>query len=272
MGFRKKSLGQHFLFDRKILGRIAAAVPADKGETILEIGPGQGTLTRELAARDFRLVAIEKDRDLVPRLRSEFPEITVIEGDALEVDWHAAVGTDHFSIVGNIPYNITSPLIDKALTPPRPRVIVFLVQKEVAERVAARPGGAEYGALTVGVQAVARVERLFTVSAGAFSPPPNVDSAVLRMTPLETSLIADEQVPDFRKLVVGLFSFRRKQIGRAVRELTDAGKDQVSRWLALAGIAESRRPQELSPGDFAKLHAIIRLDGASFPPVHERDG
>ena len=260
-GVTKKSLGQHFLFDPRILARIVDALEPRADETVLEIGPGRGTLTEVLLPRVGRLVAIEKDRELVPRLREDFSSLNLLEADALEVDWHQAAGGKRFAIIGNIPYNITSPLIDKALSPPRPRVVVFLVQAEVADRVAAVPGGREYGALSVGVQAVARVERLFKVPAGAFSPPPRVDSALLRLTPLEQPLVADAEVAGFRRMVVGLFGFRRKQLVRGLRELTGYPAESVSHWLRLAMITETRRPQELSPGEFSRLYSVIQEEG-----------
>jgi 16S rRNA (adenine1518-N6/adenine1519-N6)-dimethyltransferase len=182
----KRRLGQHFLSDPRILQRIADALGPTVHDTVLEIGPGPGGLTTALAARAGRVVAIEKDADLVPDLRARFPGVTVVEGDALELDWHTLGGPGAL-VAGNIPYNITSPLIDKALAPPRPPRIVFLVQKEVADRVTARAGEGAYGALSIGVQAVARTERLFVVPAGAFHPRPKVDSAVLRLTPLEAA-------------------------------------------------------------------------------------
>src|SRR5215207_3953767 len=142
MARAKRRLGQHFLSDPKLLWRIADALEAGPADTVLEIGPGRGGLTAPLSEMAGRVIAIEKDRDLVPDLRSRFPNIEVIEGDALEVDWHGVAQSDdgRFLVTGNIPYNITSPLLDKALLPPTPRRIVFLVQKEVAERVAAEPG------------------------------------------------------------------------------------------------------------------------------------
>jgi 16S rRNA (adenine1518-N6/adenine1519-N6)-dimethyltransferase len=253
----KKSLGQHFLFDPRILSRIAAALEPLPGETILEIGPGRGTLTRQLLKQGPRVVVIEKDRELLPVLERDVPEAFVVEGDALDLDWHVVVGGP-FVVIGNIPYNITSPLIDKALTPPRPRIVVFMVQKEVAERVAAKPGGAEYGALSVGVQAVARVERLFNVAAGAFSPPPKVDSSVLRLSPLEQPLIPDRDLAGFRRMVVGLFGFRRKQLIRGVRELTGLPPDEARARLARAALPEAARPQELSPAEFVRLFQALR--------------
>jgi 16S rRNA (adenine1518-N6/adenine1519-N6)-dimethyltransferase len=160
-------------------------------------------------------------------------------------------------VVGNIPYNITSPLIEKALEPPRPARVVFLVQREVADRLAASPGGAEYGALSVGVQCAAEVERLFTVPAGAFRPPPKVESAVVRLVPRDRPLVPDADVPAFRRFVVGLFGFRRKQLRRGLRNLTGAPPEAVEEVLHEVGLAPSVRPQELSPGDFVRLFRAV---------------
>lgn len=255
----KRRLGQHFLTDPRILQRLADALDATADDTVLEIGPGPGTLTEALAGRVGKLVAIEKDGDLVPALRARVPGATVVEADALEADWHALAGPD-FLVAGNIPYNITSPLIDKALEPPRPRRIVFLVQKEVADRVGAAPGSGAYGALSVGVQAVARAERLFTVPAGAFYPRPKVDSAALRLTPLPEPVVTDGETGPFRRLVVGLFGFRRKQLLRGLRELTGWEAARVERALARAGIAATARPETVSPAGFAALLRAL-VDG-----------
>ena len=258
----KHRLGQHFLTDPRLLARIADALEAGSGDTVLEIGPGVGGLTAPLTERGGRVIAIEKDRDLVPALRSRFPAVEVIEADALEVDWQAFAPADGkgLLVTGNIPYNITSPLIDKALLPPRPRRIVFLVQKEVADRVTAAPGTRQYGALSVGVQAVARAERLFPVPAGAFNPRPKVDSAVLRLTPLVDPLVSDAERESFRGMVVGLFGFRRKQLLRALREFTGWRPSVAEAVLGQAGLIETVRPEVLSPADFARLHRTL-VDG-----------
>ena len=255
----KRRLGQHFLTDPRLLGRIADALAPTRADTVLEVGPGRGGLTAALLERAGRVVAIEKDGDLVPELRARFPNATIVEGDALEADWRAAAGA-RLLVTGNIPYNITSPLIDKALEPPRPERIVFLVQLEVAERVAARPGASEYGALSVGVQAVARAERLFTVPAGAFKPRPKVDSAVLRLVPLEEPLVGDDEVWAFRRLVVGLFSFRRKQLLRGLRELTGWAAPPLEEILGRLGIAASLRPEVVAPEGFVRLLRAL-VDG-----------
>jgi 16S rRNA (adenine1518-N6/adenine1519-N6)-dimethyltransferase len=256
----RKRFGQHFLHHRAILTRIADALGAAAGELVLEIGPGQGALTEALVTRGARVVAIEKDRDLVPLVRERLPAVTVIEGDALELDWREAAGIgpqDDLLVTGNIPYNITTPLLDRALAPPRPRRIVFLVQREVAERIVAKPGGKTYGALSVGVQAVARIEKLFAVPAGAFHPPPKVDSAVIRITPLEQPLVSDADIPRFRRLVVGLFGFRRKQLTRGLRELTGWPAERVDGAIRQAGLVGESRAETIPPEGFQRLLAAL---------------
>ena len=263
----KKRLGQHFLRHRAVLERIADAVGAGPGTVVLEIGPGQGTLTEVLITRGARVVAIEKDPDLVPGLRLRFPALEVVEADAQLIDWRAAAHPDHreeFIIAGNIPYNITSPLIDQALKPPRPDRIIFLVQREVAERVASPPGRSDYGALSVGVQAVARVEKLFGVPAGAFHPPPKVDSALLRLTPLEHPLVPDHLVAPFRRMVVGLFGFRRKQLVRGLRQFTGWPAESVIALLAAAGLEPRQRPEVVPPAGFIRL--LSHLVDAGWTP------
>lgn len=259
----KRRLGQHFLSDRRILGRIADALGAGPGDTVLEIGPGPGGLTEALTQRAGRLVAIEKDAELVPALRARFPGATIVAADALDVDWAALAGSPYL-VAGNIPYNITSPLLDKALEPPRPERIVFLVQKEVADRVTAGAGEADYGALSVGVQSVAQAERLFVVPAGAFHPRPKVDSAVLRLSPLAAPLVSPTRQASFRRLVVGLFGFRRKQMARGLRELTGWEPARVGAALAQAEIAAVARPEVLAPEVFAALLEAL-VDGGWAP-------
>ena len=262
MPHAKRRLGQHFLTDPRLLARIADALEAGPNDVVLEVGPGMGGLTAPLLERAGRVIAVEKDRELIPVLKARFPTLTLIEADALELDWHALTRRydSGLLVTGNIPYNITSPLIDKALLPPRPARIVFLVQKEVAERVIAAAGTPDYGALSIGVQAVARAERLFTVPAGAFKPRPKVDSALLRLTPLSRPLISDEERESFRGLVVGLFGFRRKQMLRGVREFTGWDAPRVSELLAGAGISQTVRPEVLSPAEFVQLHRSL-VDG-----------
>ena len=264
----KKSLGQHFLSDAGILGKIADALALSPGELVLEIGPGRGDLTRQLLDRGARVIAIEKDTGLAAELMGagsgkwEAGSVMAIEGDALDVDWHDAIGITlpasrfplpGFSVIGNIPYYITSPLLEKALTPPLPRRIVFLVQKEVADRIVAPPGSRTYGALSVGIQAACKVEKLFVVKAGAFRPPPKVDSAVIRLTPLEQPLVPVEQGRAFRRFVVAAFGQRRKQLRNVIAAVVGREPSLVAADLRDLGLDPTDRPERLSPADFARL-------------------
>lgn len=251
-----KRLGQHFLADVNILGRIADALDPTESDVVLEIGPGKGSLTEILLARGLKVIAIEKDRALADELGTWNAErgtegLQVITGDALHLDWHGLVPRSdvrvpRFKIVGNIPYNITSLLIEKALTPPLPERIVFLVQLEVARRIAAAPGSKTYGGLSIGVQAQCRVEELFTVLPGSFRPPPKVKSALLRLTPLAEPLVRAEEALALRAFVAACFSRRRKQLHNAVPGATAAG-------LTALGFDPKARPETLAPADFVRL-------------------
>jgi 16S rRNA (adenine1518-N6/adenine1519-N6)-dimethyltransferase len=264
-----RRLGQHFLHDPAILDRIVSALDPSPNDVVLEIGSGRGTLTRRLAPRVGRLLTIEKDRRLAADLRNAEGEkalpanVRLVEGDALSVDWHQllceSAGDDSqslspgFKVVGNIPYAITAPLIEKALQPPQMQVAVYLIQQEVADRLAAKPGVKAYGALTVGVQSVANVERLFAVRPGSFSPPPAVDSAVVRLTPLAAPLVADSERTEFRRFVAALFGQRRKQLSRALRTVTGMGKTEVEDMLERLGIDTSVRPEVLTREEILRL-------------------
>jgi 16S rRNA (adenine1518-N6/adenine1519-N6)-dimethyltransferase len=256
----RKSLGQHFLTQRPVLERIADALGRIDGRVVLEIGPGRGSLTGVLLERGARVTAIEKDRALAALLGERFPPLRVIAGDALEVDWRSVAllkPAEPLLITGNIPYNITSPLIEKALEPPRPEQIVFLVQEEVADRLVAEPGTRAYGALSVGVRVVARVEKLFRVKAGAFTPPPSVHSAVVRIRPLQVPFLEDSTLRLFRRMVTGLFGFRRKQLGRALRELTGWSQDWAAETLTRQQLDPKTRPETLHPDQFVRLFRVL---------------
>ena len=258
-------LGQHFLADRNILRKIVAALDPQTDDVVIEIGPGEGSLTGIVAPLVSRVIAIEKDRRLAAELggrgTGEGGRVIVAEGDALELDWHRLVVPvprppspfPKFKVIGNIPYYITSPLIEKALTAPLPACVVFLVQREVADRLAAVPGSKTYGALSVGVQAVCRVEKLFVVKAGAFRPAPKVDSAVVRFTPRVDPLIAPEETAAFRAFVTACFSRRRKQLRNAVMAATGWGAAAVLDLLATLQLEPTARPETLGAEAFARL-------------------
>lgn len=251
----RKRLGQHFLTDRSALERIVQAVDPRPGETIVEIGPGRGALTDLLAARAERLVCVEVDALLVPHLRSRYadrPHVTIVEGDVLEVSLPSLVDGP-WALVGNVPYYITTPIIFQALRSPRPSRMVFLVQREVAERVAAPPGDDAYGALSVNVQALAHAEVVAKVPAGAFHPRPKVDSAILRLTPRVDPVVSPEEEGAFSRMVQGAFGQRRKQMRRVIRELFGLGAEAAEQVLATCGIDVAVRPETLAPDAFARL-------------------
>ncbi|MDB4916422.1 MAG: Ribosomal small subunit methyltransferase [Gemmatimonadetes bacterium] len=251
----RKSLGQHFLTDRRILGRIADALHLKGTETLLEIGPGRGALTDILVERAGRLIAIEYDRALAEMLRQRYARrsnVLIAEADVLDVSL-GELAAGPYVLVGNVPYYITTPILFHALVPPRAERSVYLVQREVADRLCAPPGGKEYGALTVNVAAVAKAEMLFKVPAGAFSPPPKVESAVVRITPLPQVLVRPDEERPFRLLVQGAFGMRRKQMRRVIRSLRAVDVPTADAILAAVNIDPQARPETLSPNDFAML-------------------
>lgn len=251
----RKSLGQHFLNDRRILVRIADALQLQGHETVLEIGPGRGSLTDILADRAGRLIAIEYDRALAAMLRERYARrgnVLIAEADVLEASF-GELAAGPYVLVGNVPYYITTPILFHALAAPRADRSVYLVQREVAQRLVARPGSKEYGALTVNVAAVARAELLFGVPAGAFTPPPKVESAVVRITPLAAPLVTADEEHRFRVLVQSAFGMRRKQMRRVVRSLYSLDAEAADVVLARAGIAPEVRPEVLTVVQFVAL-------------------
>jgi 16S rRNA (adenine1518-N6/adenine1519-N6)-dimethyltransferase len=260
----RKRLGQHFLHDRRVLERIADALELTGVETVIEIGPGRGALTDLLAERAGRLIAIELDRALVPLLRARYasrPHVEIVEGDVLDLSLGALAGGEYV-LAGNVPYYITTPILFHALTVPRPLRAVYLVQREVAERIVAPPGSKTYGALSVNVQAVAEAALVCHVPRGAFTPPPNVDSAVLRITPRADPVISAAEEDRFRSFVQEAFGLRRKQLRRVVRTIARFDAAHADAALAAAGIDPEARSETLSPNDFARLLRALSAGSA----------
>jgi 16S rRNA (adenine1518-N6/adenine1519-N6)-dimethyltransferase len=254
LGRPRKRLGQHFLTDRNVLARIADAAGIAATDTVVEIGPGRGSLTDILAERAARVIGVELDRDLVPWLRARYadrPHVTIVEGDFLELATDA-LADGPYVLVGNVPYYITTPIIFKSLAPPRPVRSVFLVQSEVAERIVSPPGSKAYGALSVNVQAFAEARLVSRVRAGAFTPAPSVDSAILRLTPRSDPAVGPAHEERFRSVVQGAFALRRKQMLRVVRTLFSLGAPEGSSLLESASIDPMARPETLSAEDFAR--------------------
>lgn len=261
----RRRLGQHFLSDPRILARLADALELRPGEAVVEIGPGRGALTEQLRARAAHVIAIELDRALAAALRERYAAdagVRVIEGDALALPI-GELAAGPYALAGNIPYYITTPLIFHALHPPRPARAVLLVQQEVADRLAAAPGSAAYGALSVNVQAVCRAERLFAVGRGSFHPVPAVESAAVRLTPRDDPEVAPAEVGAYRALVQGAFGLRRKQMVRVVRTLAGLDASAAQSVLETAGIESAARPETLTPGAFARL---LRALPGGMPP------
>jgi 16S rRNA (adenine1518-N6/adenine1519-N6)-dimethyltransferase len=246
----RRPLGQHFLFDPSILERIVHCSGLSRDETVLEVGAGLGTLTRHLAGASAHVIAIEKDRRLIERLKQRLTDLDNIEiicGDALQFQLEN-IGKP-FRVVANIPYSITSPLIFRFLEH-RDMILsmTLLMQTEVAERIVAVPGSRTYGVLSVMTQVYSVPELKFRVSRGAFSPPPDVDSAVVHFSipdkpPYD---IRDENV--FRTIVKTAFSQRRKTLANSLRSIKGI-QDAIQK----CGIDPSLRPERLSIADFAAL-------------------
>lgn len=254
-----KKYGQHFLSDKRILGEIVDALGPSAADTVVEVGAGRGSLTDILIERSGRVIAIEIDRALAEKLGERYrsrSNVRVVQGDVLETDLHAVAGSD-FLLIGNVPYYITTPIVFKALDPPIPRRSVFLVQREVAERMAAKANTEAYGALSVNVAAVADVENLMTVPASAFQPPPKVESAVVRLTPRATPLVSAESLPAFRAFVQAVFGLRRKQMLRVLRTVRGLTPAEASALLEQARIDPAARPEVISPEQFVVLFELV---------------
>jgi 16S rRNA (adenine1518-N6/adenine1519-N6)-dimethyltransferase len=245
----KKRFGQHFLTDRSILRRIVELAHIGSEDTVLEIGPGAGALTAELALTARRVIAIEIDRDLVPSLRASMPSnVEIIEGDALEVEWPH--GTFH--IVGNLPYNVATPLL-KRFIEQRDRIldVTVMLQKEVAERLIAHPSTRDYGPLSVLIQYYTVVKYGFTVRSGAFKPQPKVDSAVIRLE-WKPDVPGDRAFTDFAQHA---FASRRKKLANNLLGMfASLNRDEILRRLADAGVAANARPEELSVTEFLRVY------------------
>ena len=255
----RKSLGQHFLNDKRILARIADALRLKDDETVLEIGSGRGSLTELLRERAGCVIAIEYDRALAKLLRERYagdPSVQVVEADVLKTDL-GALANGPYALVGNVPYYITTPILFHALRRPRADRAVYLVQREVADRMSAAPGSKEYGALSVNLQALAAVETLFKVPAGAFTPPPRVESAVVRVVPRDAPVISQEEEKGFRELVLAAFGMRRKQMRRVVRSLQQITADRADELLRTARIEPEVRPETLTTEQFAALFRAL---------------
>lgn len=251
-----KKLGQNFLIDENIVRNIVAAAELTSADTVLEVGPGIGTLTQGLAESGANVVAVELDKRLLPVLDTTlagYDNVRIVSGDILQVDIMQTVGVSEFKVCANLPYYITTPIIFALLEKRLPMErLVAMVQKEVAERMAAKPGGKDYGALSVAIQYYTEPKIAFIVPPSSFIPAPGVDSAVIvckrrEKPPVE---VCDEAL--FFRVVKAAFSLRRKMLSNSLKNMGIKG-EQCAKWLELAGVDGKRRAETLSLEDFAAL-------------------
>jgi 16S rRNA (adenine1518-N6/adenine1519-N6)-dimethyltransferase len=258
----RKRFGQHFLHDPAVIARIVAAIQPRVTDSIVEIGPGQGAITVPLLQAAGRLQVVELDRDLIDPLREQCREagnLILHNADALQVEFCRLSGDEvPLRVVGNLPYNISTPLLFHLLSQARCiSDMHFMLQKEVVDRLAAAPGGRQYGRLSVMVQYRCRVTRLFTIGPGAFQPPPRVESAFVRLEPYRVLPVVVQDESALETLVRQAFAQRRKTLRNALRGLLE---EEAIRSL---GIDPAVRAEMLGLREFAALanHAASRLPG-----------
>jgi 16S rRNA (adenine1518-N6/adenine1519-N6)-dimethyltransferase len=244
----RKRFGQHFLHDPGVLKRIVDAIDPSPGDAVVEIGPGEGALTRPLLERIDHVTAIEIDRDLAAGLSRAFSaeKLSVVSADVLDYDFSSL--PSGLRIVGNLPYNISTPILfHLSRYADRLRDLHFMLQREVVERMVAQPSTPEYGRLSVMLQTRFAMKKLFKVAPGAFRPPPKVDSAVVRLVPLKERLACDKAV--LEKVVREAFSARRKTLRNAL-PLTPQDFSALQ-------IDPRLRPENLSPADYVRISARV---------------
>jgi 16S rRNA (adenine1518-N6/adenine1519-N6)-dimethyltransferase len=251
----KKNLGQHFLHDGGIVERIVQAVDPRPGEALVEIGPGQGAITFPLLRRHGALTVIEFDRDLITPLSEAahgLGDLTIVHKDVLKVDFGKLAGEGRVRVVGNLPYNISTPILFHVLEHAEAIVDMhFMLQKEVVERMAAGPGSKTYGRLSVMLQAVCDVDPLFEVPPQAFRPPPKVDSAVVRLLPRDPVEVGIGDPLLFERVVREAFGQRRKTLRNALMAVCDTDAIEA------AGLRPDARAEQVPVAGFIKLSGLL---------------
>lgn len=270
----KKSLGQNFLIDQNILNKIVDAAGLQENTGVLEIGPGIGALTERLAAEAGAVTAVEIDQRLI-RILSDvlapYPHVKIRHGDVLKVDLRQLFaedfsGVERVSVVANLPYYVTTPILMKLLEDKLPLAnIVVMIQKEVADRMAASPGGKDYGSLSIAVQYYSEPELICTVPHTVFIPQPNVESAVIRLKVRERPPVEVKDENHFFEVVRSSFTQRRKTISNNLkaRFFPKEGRERLEELLAAADIEPSRRGETLSLAEYARLSDVLLEAGIS---------
>lgn len=253
----RKRFGQHFLHDPYVIERIVAAVDPRPGEQLVEIGPGLGALTRPLLLRAGRMQAVEIDRDVIPQLArhcADAGDLHIHERDALSVELAELDAGGRLRLVGNLPYNISTPLLFHLLAQREHIVDMhFMLQKEVVTRMTAGPGGRDYGRLTVMLGWSCTAEKLFDIGPGAFQPPPQVWSSIVRLVPRPVPLGPPADEARLRTVVTAAFGQRRKTVRNALKALLTA--EQIEG----CGVDPTVRPETLTIEDFVRLAAVSAL-------------
>jgi len=254
----KKSFGQHFLHERRYIDRIVSSISPKDGDTLVEIGPGEGAMTLPLLAVAKRMTAIELDTDLIPGLEQRaaaIGELRIVHSDVLKVDFSALaadLGAARLRIAGNLPYYISSPILFHCVEHAAAiQDMHFMLQKEVVDRMAAEPGSKIYGRLSVMLQLACRVTPLFTVPPGAFRPPPKVDSAVVRLVPLPADQRPAGDPAKIHAVVKAAFAMRRKTLANTLKGMIDEAG------IRAVGIDPRARAETLAPMDFVKLANVM---------------
>ncbi len=263
-----KALGQNFLVNPGVCPKMAAMCGATAEDGVLEIGPGAGVLTRELAHTAKKVVAVELDKRLLPVLEETLAEennVTVVQGDAMKLDLHELIRREfpegRVFVCANLPYYITSPMIMRLLEDRLPvQSLTVMVQKEAAQRLCAPPGTRACGAISAAVQFYSQPEMLFSVSAGSFLPPPKVDSEVIRLTLRDKPPVEVTEEAVLFRVVRASFCQRRKTLSNSLSAGLSVPKAQVSSWIERAGLPPSVRAEQLSLQDFAVLAELFRTE------------
>jgi 16S rRNA (adenine1518-N6/adenine1519-N6)-dimethyltransferase len=257
---KRRALGQHFLRDAGIARAIVDLVAPTARDLVVEIGPGEGALTGLLAERAGHVIALEVDRTLLERLRRRLPAVEALQADARTWDYGALArpAGGRVLVVGNLPYSVSKPIV-AALLDARAALdaLALMLQREVAERLAAPPGGKVYGALSVLTQAVCEVVLALRVPPGAFRPPPQVESAVVRLTPLARARVPPELEPRFRAVVRAAFAQRRKTLANALAAGLGLSLGAVREAATTCGVDPGRRAETLTIEEFVSLAARL---------------
>jgi len=263
--FAKKSFGQNFLIDDNVLSNIVESANVTEQDTVIEIGPGLGNLTHYILEKNAKVIAFEIDKDMVDILKERFSSNTnlkIVNKDILKVDMSEYLNTKNIKIIANLPYYITSPIIFKLLEYRKSiQSITIMIQKEVAERIVAKPHSKDYGVLTINTNYIADVEKLFDVFNTSFIPAPNVTSSVIQIVPnsLKEDALAIKDEDIFKELVKKAFSARRKKLSNSLQNsgIRNLSKQDIDKIIKEVGLSENCRAEEINIEKYVRMANLI---------------